>query len=126
MNPWSTRVAPGPGWLSVNALLFQKMLLNSAVGLEKPGAPGGSMAWNSGSLASDANPAECGLPSELSDEDVETLLATVLLTIRTFEESSSMTAPPRSADPLSTIMLLRRLTVAVSASSTKTPPPSSP
>ena len=39
MKPWSTSVAPGPSWSSVKALLFQKMLLNSATGLEKSGEP---------------------------------------------------------------------------------------
>ena len=46
--------------------------------------------------------------------------------IRTLDESSSMIAPPMSAAPLSTIMLLRMLIGAFSASSTKMPPPSSP
>ena len=48
-------------------------------------------------------------PSEVSEDAVETLFATVLLTIATFEQSSSMIAPPRSAAPLSTIKLLRML-----------------
>src|SRR5262249_26847006 len=56
MNPASTRVAPGPNWLRVIASLFQKMLLNSAVGLEKPGDPAGRVAWNSGSVAPGAGP----------------------------------------------------------------------
>ena len=46
---------------------------------------------------------------EFSDEPVVTLLAIVLLMIDTFEASSSMIAPPRSAATLSTIMLLRML-----------------
>src|SRR5262249_16009836 len=62
MNPASTRVAPGPNWLRVIASLFQKMLLNSAVGLEKPGDPAGRVAWNSGSFASGPRPAAGGTP----------------------------------------------------------------
>src|SRR5215472_16266102 len=127
MNPASTRVAPGPNWLKVIASLFQKMLLNSAVGLEKCGAPAGRLAWNSGSFASVARPAACGTPTaEFSDEAVVTLLATVLLLIRALAASSIVTAPPISAAPLSTIMLLRMLTGWVNESDTKMPPPSSP
>src|SRR5258706_10219325 len=83
MNPASTRVAPGPNWLRVIASLFQKMLLNSALGLEKPGAPAGRGAWNSGSFASEPRPAACGTPmGEFSHEGVVTVLATVFLLIR--------------------------------------------
>src|SRR5262245_56841975 len=135
MNPLSTRVATGPNWLRVKASLFQKMLLKSATGLEKSGAPAGSDVWNTGSLASAARPAECpqgivggsgGVMQEFSDVPVVTLLATVLLLILALEASSSMTAPPMSAAPLFTIMLLRMLIAAVSALATKMPPPSSP
>src|SRR5262245_15391788 len=117
MNPWSTRVAPGPNWLRVIASLFQKMLLNSAVGLEKSGAPAGRAAWNSGSFASEPRPAACGTPiAEFSDDAVVTLLATELLMIRAFAASSSVIAPPRSAAPLSTTLLLRMLVGLVHAS----------
>src|SRR5262245_3966743 len=134
MKPASTKVAPGPNWLRVIASLFQKMLLNRAAGLEKSGAPAGRVAWNSGSFASEPRPAECpqvvdggvGVMHEFSDDAVVTLLATELLTIRTFAASSRVIAPPRSAAPLSTIMLLRMLTGWVNASARKIPPPSSP
>src|SRR5258705_5439538 len=96
MNPWLTRVAPGPGEDRVNAWFCQKMLLKNATGFEKCGAVAGSVAWNSGSLASDASPAECGVSLEVTDDPVETLLATVLLMNATLELSSSFTAPPRS------------------------------
>src|SRR5262245_30081564 len=125
MNPLSTRVAAGPNWLRVIASLFQKMLLNSATGLEKSGDPAGSDAWKTGSLASAARPAECpqgivggdggGVTHEFSDVPVVTLLATVLLMILALDASSSMTAPPMSAAPLFTIMLLRMLIGTVSA-----------
>ena len=44
----STSVAPGPNWSKVNALLFQKMLLNSAIGLEKSGGAmvSATLFWN--------------------------------------------------------------------------------
>ena len=135
MNPWFTSVAPGPNPVRVNALLFQKMSLNWATGREKSGrvAAFGYCATyrasfcHSGSLPSDASPAECGSPiAEFSDEAVATLFATVLLMIRTLDESSSIIAPPMSADPLSTIWLSRMLITPLSASSTNTPPPSSP
>src|SRR5215472_11653841 len=134
MNPASTRVAPGPNALRVIASLSQKMLLNSAVGLEKCAALAGREAWNSGSLASEPRPAECpqvvaggvGVMHEFSDDAVVTLLATVLLMIRALAVSSSVMAPPRSAAPLSTIMLFRMLIAWVNASDTKMPPPSSP
>src|SRR5262249_53735109 len=110
MNPASPRVAPGPNWLRVIASLFQKMLLNTGVGLEKSGDPAGRLAWNTGSFASAARPAACGTPmAEFSDEAVLTLLATVLLMIRALAASSSVMAPPISAAPLSTTMLLRML-----------------
>src|SRR5215472_11987669 len=134
MNPASTRVAPGPNALRVIASLSQKMLLNSAVGLEKCAALAGREAWNSGSLASEPRPAECpqvvaggvGVMHEFSDDAVVTLLATVLLMIRVLAASSSVTAPPISAAPLSTTMLLRILIGWVNESATKMPPPSSP
>ena len=90
MKPCGTSVAPGPGWLSVKAWLFQKMLLNSAAGFENLGTPGPvpKTAWNRGSFFSEARPAEWGLPSESSAEPVDTLLAIVLLMMRTFDESS--------------------------------------
>src|SRR5262249_58015039 len=85
-------------------------------------------------FASEPRPAECpqvvdggvGVMHEFSDDAVVTLLATELLTIRTFAASSRVIAPPRSAAPLSTIMLLRMLTGWVNASARKMPPPSSP
>ena len=107
-------------------MLFQKTLLKSATGREKSGESAGSIAWKSGSLPSDARPAECAVPSEFSDEAVETLPATVVLMIRTLEASSSMIPPAMSAAPLSTTRSSRKLTAAVSASRTNTPPPSSP
>src|SRR5690348_16754091 len=97
MKPWSTSVAPGPNWSSVIASLSQKMLLNSARGCENPGrvaAFGNCVVYResvcqSGSFASVPRPAAWGTPSaEFSDEPVETLFATVLLTIDTFDESS--------------------------------------
>jgi hypothetical protein len=51
-EPLIDQGAPGPNWSTVIASLFQKMLLNSATGFEKSGAPAGSVAWNSGSFAS--------------------------------------------------------------------------
>src|SRR5215467_12374197 len=108
MNPASTRVAPGPNWLSVIASLFQKMLLNSAVGLEKWGAPAGKVAWNTGSFASAARPAACGTPmAEFSDDAVVTLLATVLLRILigSVNELATKMPPPSSPEKLPWIRL---------------------
>src|SRR5215470_9778634 len=102
MNPWSTRVAPGPNWSSVIASLFQKMLLNSAVGLEKSGrvaafgycATYRGSVCQSGSFASLVSPAPCGTPiADDSDEPVVTLSEIVLLMMRVCDESSSMIAP---------------------------------
>src|SRR2546429_5711750 len=126
MNQCDTSVAPGPGCVRVTDWLLEKMLLKGAPGLENCGAPAGNVAWNSGSFASDARPAECGVASQVSHDAVATLFATVLLTIVTFDESSIMMPPPRSAEPLSTTMLLRMLTRAFWAFSRKIPPPSSP
>src|SRR5580765_2694800 len=103
------------------------MLLNNASGLEKSGrvdAVGYCAAYrlsdcHTVSFASDDRPAPWRRPSDDSLDAVETLLATVLLTIVTFDESSSMIAPPRSAEPFSSIMLLRMLTGASRASRTK-------
>src|SRR5262249_25250459 len=138
MNPASTRVAPGPNWLRVIASLFQKMLLNSAVGLEKPGDPAGR-GWESPGARGGGGPgtggasppgrrrAGCGTPmGEFSDGAVLTLLPTELLMIRALAASSSVMPPPRSAAPLSTTMLLRMLTGSVNESAPEMPPPSSP
>src|SRR5262249_61533363 len=104
----------GPTWFRVSASWFRKMLLNSAVGWEKPGAPAGGVAWNSGSFASEPRPAACGTPmAEFSDEAVLTLLATELLMIRALAASSSVMAPPRSGAPLSANILFRVFTGSV-------------
>src|SRR5262249_61876423 len=101
MNPASTRVAPGPNWLRVIASLFQKMLLNSAAGLEKSGDPAGRAAWNSGSFASAPGPAAGGPPmGGVSDEAGGALFATEVVLSRTFGCVCRRIAPAPSAEPV--------------------------
>ena len=63
-------------------------------------------------------PAPCGWPSLSSAVAVDWLRATVLLTIRTSEESSIASPPPTSVATLLTTRLLRSSTRNVSALST--------
>src|SRR5258705_11586344 len=101
MNPASTRVAPGPNWLRVIASLFQKMLLNSALGLEKSGAPAGRVAWNSGSFASEPRPAAGGTPmAGFSDEAGVTVLGPEVFMIRALAGVSGGVGPAQIGDPV--------------------------
>src|SRR5262245_11818375 len=108
------------------------MLLNST-GSENVLEPGGNVAWKSELLPSLSSPAACGqlipepagglheVRSRSSAVEVETLTATVLFTIVTFEASSRKMPPPKSAAALLTTMLLRTSTRYVSGRSSEMP-----
>ena len=104
-----------PGWLSVNALLFQKMLLNSAVGWRSRPVARRVLRRSRDRLPQrvvaprrrDRPRAGCRPSPRTTGRDV---VGHGVVDDRTFEESSSMIAPPMSAAPLSTIMLFRMLT----------------
>ena len=91
MKPWSTSAAPGPGWVEGERLVVPEDVVEQrdrdarSRARRRAAWPGTAGRW-----PRRPGPRRAGRRREFSATPVETLFATVLLTIATFAESSSV------------------------------------